>query len=77
MRLLRHYDQHEKKGDAVHWKSMGPKLRKAFQKTGGQEFSDFDWLQCIYKGSNKPRFQYCKKNPTYILVSFKNTLVGT
>ena len=82
MRLVRHFDPHEREtGGAVHWKSMGPKLRKAFQKAGGQKFSDSDWLQHIYKGSNKTMFQYCKKNPTdillYILVLFKDTLVGT
>ena len=45
MRLVRRYDQDERETDgAVHWKSMGPKLRKAFQKAG----------------SNKTGFQYCK-----------------
>ena len=37
---------------------MCPKLRKAFQKSGGRKFSDTDWLQHIYEGSNKMRFQY-------------------
>ena len=50
---------------------------KRFGKAAGQKFSDSDWLQHIYKGSNKTRFQYCKKNPTdvllYILVLFKDT----
>ena len=46
MRLARHYDQDEKDTDgAVHWNSMGPKLRKAFQKAGGHKFSDTGWLQ--------------------------------
>ena len=31
MRLVRHYDQDESQTDgAVHWNSVGPKLRKAF-----------------------------------------------
>ena len=38
---------------------MGPKLRNAFQKHGGREFSDADWTQHIYHGSSKMRFQYC------------------
>ena len=69
MRLVRRYDQHEREtGSAVHWKSMGPKLRRAFRKAGGQKFSDSDWLQHIYKGSNKTRFQHCKKNPHIYLI---------
>ena len=57
---------------AVHWKSTGPKLQKAFQQAGGQQFSDSDWLQSISKGSNETRFQsHC----TFVL--FKDTLVGT
>ena len=67
MRSVRHYDQHERETDrAVHWKSMCPKLRKASQKAGGQKLSDSDWLQKIYKGSNKTRFQYCR-NSTDVL----------
>ena len=69
MRLVRRDDQHEREtGSAVHWKWMGPKLRRAFRKAGGQKFSDSDWLQHIYKGSNKTRFQYCKKNPHIYLI---------
>ena len=37
MSLVRHYDQNERETDgAVHWNSMVPKLRKAFQKFGGR-----------------------------------------
>ena len=65
--MVRHYDQDERETDgAVHWNSMVPKLRKPFQKSGGRKFSDTDWLQHIYEGSNTMRFQYCmnsKKNP--------------
>ena len=43
MRLARRYGQDERETDgAVHWNSMGPKLRRAFQKAGGQKFSDSD-----------------------------------
>ena len=60
MRLVRRYDQDERATDgAVHWNSMNPILRKAFQKFGGQKFSDTDRLQHMYHGSNKMRFQYC------------------
>ena len=44
MRSGRRYDQDERETDgAVHWNSMGLKLRRAFQKAGGQKFSDSDW----------------------------------
>ena len=63
MRLVRRYDQHERETDgAVHWKSMGPELRKAFQTTGGHKFSGCDWLQHIYKESKQTRFLYCKNS---------------
>ena len=80
MRLGHHYDQDERKtGGAVHLNSMGPKLRNAFQKHGGRKFSDTDWLQHIYEGSNKMRFQYCMiffKISYCVFVPFKDTLVG-
>ena len=76
MGLIRHYDLDERETDgAVHWNSMVPKLRKAFQKSGGRKFSDTDWLEHIYKGSNKRRFQ-CRMNsekiPYCIFVPFKD-----
>ena len=41
-----HHDQNERETDgAVHGNSMGPKLRKAFRKAGGQKFLDWDWLR--------------------------------
>ena len=68
MRLVRRYDQDERETDgAVHWNSMGPKLRKPFRKAGGQQFSDSDWLQYIYEGSNKTRFQYCQNSRNILL----------
>ena len=67
-RLVRRYDQDERETDgAVHWKSMGPKLLKAFQKAGGQKFSDTDWLQHVYERSNKMRFQYCMTSVNFLL----------
>ena len=64
MRLARRHDQDEREtaDGAVHWNSMGPKLRKASEKAGGHKLSDPDWLQKIYKGSNKTRFRYCKNS---------------
>ena len=40
----------------------GPKLRKALQKAGGQQFSDSDSLQYVHEGSNKTRCQYCNNS---------------
>ena len=60
MRWVRHQDQDERETDGgVHWNSVCLKLRRALQKAGGQNFSDTDWLQQIYGGSNKMRFQCC------------------
>ena len=47
---------------AVHWKSMCPKLPRAFQSESAQTFSDSDWPDYIQKRSNKTRFQYCKNS---------------
>ena len=41
---------------------------KRFRKIGGHRFSDSDWLQQIYKGSNKTKFQYCRDVLLYIRV---------
>ena len=39
MTLVRRYDQNEKETDGVvHWKSIGPTLRQAFQKIGRTQF---------------------------------------
>ena len=79
-RLVRHFAKDEREsGGPVHWNSMGPKLRKACQKAGGQKSSDTDWLQHIYEASNKMRFQYCmnsKKIYCCRFVPFKDPLVG-
>ena len=43
MKLVRHVDLQRRESDgAVHWKSIGPKLRHAFRKGGGDTFSDND-----------------------------------
>ena len=73
---MRHYDQDERETDGA---VQSPKLRKVFQKPGGQKFSDSDWLHYIYEGSNKTRFQCCKNSKNvllYTFVPFKETLVG-
>ena len=60
-KLVRHADLQERESDgAIHWKSMGPKLRHAFRKERGDTFSETDWINHCWKESNKTRFQYCK-----------------
>ena len=67
MRLERR-DQDERETDgAVNWDSMVPQLLKAFQKSGERKFSDTHWLQHIYEGSNKMRFQYCTNSENSLL----------
>ena len=56
MNLVRHSDQQEGETDgAVHWKSMGPKLRNAFQKKGWVHLNIcdqiFEWRSRNWKGN--------------------------
>ena len=54
MRLVRHVDLQERESDgAVHWTSIGRKLRYAFLKHGGDTFSVNEWINNISKGSSK------------------------
>ena len=47
--LVRHLDLKDRETDgAVHWASVGPKLRQEFQKSG-HTFSDAQWLDYIWK----------------------------
>ena len=66
--LVRHRDFADRETDgAVHRKSMGPKLRQAFQNEGGHTFSDTGWLDYISKGSRKTRSQYCRNSDDVLL----------
>ena len=40
-------------GGAIHWKLIRPE---------GTEFTDRDWINYIWRGSNKTRFQYCQNS---------------
>ena len=40
---------------------MGPKLRYAFRKDGGNTFSDIDWTDHIWMGSSKSRFFFARR----------------
>ena len=43
---------------------MSPKLIIRFQRDGGSNFTDRDWINFIWKESNKTRFQYFQNSCT-------------
>ena len=50
--MVRHHDQDERETDgAMHWDVTLPVEK---------EFTDEDWLHCLYLGSIKTRFEICK-----------------
>ena len=65
MRLIGHFDQDA--DGAVHWNSIHPKLSRAFRDRGARNSSDKDWLQNIYEGSSKTRFEYCTDSKNSLL----------
>ena len=67
-KLVRHEHSRERETDgAIHWKFISPKLRFRFQRDGGSNFTDRDWINFIWKGSNKTRFQYCQNSCNKLL----------
>ena len=63
MKLVRHVDLQKGESDgATYRKFVGPKLRHAFRKEGGDTCSDADGINHIWKGFNKTRIQYCKNS---------------
>ena len=79
MKLVRNHDQEERETDgAVHWKSMGPKLRYAFRQEADTPPLMSTGLinstqEAVTSGSiaRTPTTFYCMFAP------FKGTLVGT
>ena len=62
-KLERHEHLRERETDgAINWKLASPKLTIRFQRDGGRNFSDRDWINFIWIGSNKTRFQYCQNS---------------
>ena len=77
IRLVRHKDQEERETDgAVHWNTMSPKLLKAFEDKGARKFSDKEWLQHIYEGSNKTSTASVPKIPWCIFVQLIQRRTG-
>ena len=40
--------------------TIRPKLLRGFRKDGAEEFTESEWMDHIYKGSNKVRFESCE-----------------
>ena len=59
--MVRHRDQDEREEDgAMHWDNILPFLTGRFRDKIYQEYTDKDWLQSLYLGSIKTRFESCK-----------------
>ena len=62
-KLVRHEHSRETETDgAINWKLTSPQLTIRFQRDGGRNFTDRDWINFIWIGSNKTRFQYCRNS---------------
>ena len=62
-KLERHENLRERKTDGTtHWKFISPKLRFKFPSDGGSNFTDREWINYIWKGSSKIRFQHCQNS---------------
>ena len=67
-KLVRHENSRERETDgAIHWKFKSPKLRFKFRSDGGSNFTDRDWINFIWKGSNRTKFQYCQNSCNKLL----------
>ena len=59
--MVRHHDQDERETDgARHWDGVPSVLKGKFRNQLEKEFTDEDWLHCLYLGSIKTRFEICK-----------------
>ena len=69
--MLRHHDQDERETDgSMHWNVIPPALKGRFKNQLEKEFTNEDWLQCLYLGSIKTRFEICKhENAVGMIIS--------
>ena len=59
--MVRHHDQDERETDgAMHWDVILPVLKGRFRNQLEKEFTEEDWLHCLYLGNIKTRFEICK-----------------
>ena len=58
--MVRHHDQDERETDgAKHWDGALSVLKGEIRNQLEKEFTDEDWLHCLYLGSIKTRFEIC------------------
>ena len=73
----RHRDLADRETDgAVHWNSLCPKLRRAFQSEGAQTFSDSVGFDHVCKGSNKNPVSILPELPRRSIVSSRYSRAG-
>ena len=59
--MVRYHDQDERETDgARHWDGVLSVLKGKFRNQLEKEFTDEDWLHCLYLGSIKTRFEIWK-----------------
>ena len=59
--MVRHHDQDERETDgARHWDGVLSVLKGKFRNQMEKEFTDEDWLHCLYLRSIKTRFEICE-----------------
>ena len=59
--MVRHHDQDERETDGVrHWDGVLSVLKEKFRNQLEKEFTDEDWLHCLYLGNIKTRFEISK-----------------
>ena len=67
-KLIRHEISRERETDgASHWNFTIPKLRIKIRSDGGNNCTDRDWINFIWKRRNKTRFQYCQNSYNKLL----------
>ena len=65
---MRHEHSQERVTDgATHWKFTSPKFKFKFRSDGGSKFTNRDWINFIWKGSNNTRLQYCQNSCNKLL----------
>ena len=57
----------EKQNGAIHCEVILPKIVITFLRDGSREFTDRDWIDYIWKGSSKTRFQILQKSRENLL----------
>ena len=59
--MFRHHDQDERETDgAMHWNGIRPVLTGRFRSQFEKEFTNEDWLHCLFLGSINTRLEICK-----------------